>query len=390
MVIGKIIKKASKYTLLYVSSLVPKKDNLLIFGSWLGEKYADNPRYLFEYVVNHRKDLKAVWITSNKSVFQELTNLGYPVLLSDSKEAHRTAMRAKYVFTATGKLDIGERNSHLIGSARYINLWHGIPLKKIMYDDEYTYAHHRPNFLANLLESFPFRHYYVVSTSETFSKIYESAFLVNKKQVLELGQPRNDYFFDSSYPKSDLLATFNGKRIISYMPTHRNEGKKPIDLNSLFDLEKLNAWCEKNHTVFVIKKHFYHRNDPALSASYPAIVDLTRQPIDAQELMKYSDVLITDYSSCYIDYMLLDRPIVFFNYDYDEYIKEDRKMYFPYEEVTPGAKCTNFAELLEQLNDWAVGQDAFCQEREKVKGLFYSENNQHMVSEQVLEAVLKL
>lgn len=65
----KLIKLLKKYINLYISSSVPKTNKLLIFGSWLGEKYADNPRYLFEYVIKNRPDLKAIWITSNQDVF---------------------------------------------------------------------------------------------------------------------------------------------------------------------------------------------------------------------------------------------------------------------------------------------------------------------------------
>jgi len=59
----KILKKIKFILMLLYSSTYPRSEKILIFGSWLGEKYADNPRYLFEYVIKNRPDLKAIWIT---------------------------------------------------------------------------------------------------------------------------------------------------------------------------------------------------------------------------------------------------------------------------------------------------------------------------------------
>lgn len=66
----------------FLGGLVPKKRNRIVFGAWFGEKYDDNSKYLFEYVINNRTELDAKWITASRNVYNELANMNYPVLYS--------------------------------------------------------------------------------------------------------------------------------------------------------------------------------------------------------------------------------------------------------------------------------------------------------------------
>lgn len=72
--------------------------------------------------------------------------------------------------------------------------------------------------------------------------------------------------------------------------------------------------------------------------------------MDIQELLMDTDLLITDYSSTYIDYLLLDRPMVFYDFDYQDYLRTDREMYYDYDDVTPGYKAETFGQLLDELD----------------------------------------
>ena len=68
-----------KYMSLYLSMLIPKNKNKMVFGAWFGNKYADNTKYLYKYVVEECKEINAVWLTENKDVYNELQSKGYPV-----------------------------------------------------------------------------------------------------------------------------------------------------------------------------------------------------------------------------------------------------------------------------------------------------------------------
>lgn len=388
--VKKISNLIFKYICLYFSMLVPKNNKILIFGAWFGQKYDDNPRYLYEYILENHNEYKAIWMTENISVYHDLLKKGFPVCLCKGIKPVIISLRAKYVFTATGRIDIGKNNIKYIGRAYHINLWHGIPLKKIMYDNEISSIgdNNIHNKIRNLLEKFPYKNYYIVSTSKKITEIYINAFKVNKEQILEIGQPRNDRFFlnkENSYKKR-----FLNKKIILYMPTHRNEGKVCIDISKLFILDEINKICEDYNCVFLIKKHFYHNLEIEDLNKYEYIHDLTTEKNETQELLHATDILITDYSSCYIDFLLLDRPIIFYNYDMDHYKKYDRDMYFDYENVTPGKKCKIYNDLSIELINILNGDDEYSFNRKKVKSLFYSDSAQSIVSDKLLELVLRL
>ena len=383
----KIIKSIFEYICLYVSMLFPRDNNLIICGAWFGNKYDDNPRYFYEYLINSRKDVTAYWITKNQEIYERLIAEKKNVCLANSFEAKKLALRAKFVCTATGRIDIGEENVKFLGGAYYINFWHGVTFKKVMYDDEYSnMGKGIKSKIKDILEYLPFRNYFVVSTSETISNIYESAFRVRKNQIIQMGQPRNDYFYIEK--NNEYKERFKGKKTILYMPTHRNEGKTPIDIDKIFNLEEVEDWCKKNNYIFLIKKHFYHSKEVnKYIEKYNYIIDITNEMTESQHLLDAADILITDYSSCFIDYLLLNRPIIFYNYDLDNYLKSDRKMYFNYDDIAPGKKCKNFNEIQEYLEQLLDGKDMFEGQREKIKNMFYSKIAQQEVSPLIFETL---
>lgn len=96
---------------------------------------------------------------------------------------------------------------------------------------------------------------------------------------------------------------------------------------------------------------------------------MANNKLDPCELMAQADCLITDYSSMYFDYMVLDRPIIFFAFDKDEYLKE-REFYFNYDKYTPGAKAYDFLQLLTAIEDVCQGVDAELNMRRSISGIF--------------------
>ena len=98
-----------------------------------------------------------------------------------------------------------------------------------------------------------------------------------------------------------------------------------------------------------------------------------------------TDLLITDYSCTYIDYLLLDRPMIFYNFDYRDYLQTDRGLYYNYEDVTPGYKAETFDQLLEELEQIFQGKDHYGKERSRVKDFFYCPEGQKAVGEKLLK-----
>lgn len=372
--IYKVIKTAFKYFIMYMSMLMPRSHNICVFGAWLGERFSDNSKQLFLEVQKH-KNLRAVWITKSREAAAQIEKLGYEVYMWGTIKAVWVQLRAKYAIVSNG---ISDLEHTFLGRAVIINLWHGIPLKKVCYDNKYEKNWDSPvqkarDFIVNI----PLGNMFYVATSKMFTEIYQSAFRVKREQVLCLGQPRSDIFFQKEKPEP----YFPGKNIILYCPTHRKEGAQKIDIAKLFDLGRLEIFLKENNYYFVIKKHFYHRNEKEELSMYPHIIDATGMELDIQQLIIETKAMVTDYSSIYIDYLLLGLPLLFYCYDYEEYLAKDREMYFSYEDVTPGFKAKNFDELLNELEIFASDGDGYAKEdRERVKNLFYCKEAQGIVS----------
>ena len=264
---------------LLITTILPRNRELLIFGAWFGEKYDDNSRALFEYVINSRKDLQAYWITVNKDVYSKMKEQELPVYLNTSWKAILLALRARYCFSVVmlnGK-DSGKNLSKYMGGIRIINLWHGLPLKKIVFDDQYHKDAYNSKTISGKIiqwaEERVFNNTYHIATSEGIAKIYRSCFKSDEKHVLNLGQARNDYFYTPH--TNPYNERFENRKIILYMPTHRREGEQAMDMTRLLDLPKINNLCKKYNAIFLIKKHFYHSNEKPLDHSHENIITIT-------------------------------------------------------------------------------------------------------------------
>lgn len=388
------MKKAAgligKYLVMYLSCLFPRSRKIYIFGAWLGEQFADNPRYLFLEAQEH-DDIRPVWITKDEKVCAKVRKLGYEAYMFNSLKGIWMQLRAKYVVVCNGISDV---NHTFMGRAVFLNLWHGVPLKKVGYDDDKVKNwDSKGQRIRRAIQEIPLGREYVVATSDFYAKIYESAFRRRSDHILTLGQPRNDVFYDQDgrfTTSHKLKKAAKGKKIILYAPTHRQEGKIVFPLKEQFDFEKLNQWCVEHNMVFVIRRHFYHKNEEVDFSMYSNITDITKKSMDIQEILMDTDILISDYSSTYIDYLLLDRPLIFYNFDYEDYLQNDREMYYDYDEVTPGYKAAIFDELMTELDSIAKDEDHFVEERQRVRDLFYCKDGQQMVGEKLLEFLKNL
>ena len=387
--IDDVMKKAyrllGKYLVMYLSCLFPRSKKIYIFGAWLGEQFADNPKYLFLEAQRH-KEIRPIWITKNPKVCKQVRNLGYEAYMFDSFKGIMMQLRAKYVVVCNGISDV---NHTFMGRAVFLNLWHGVPLKKVGYDDDKVKNwDSKGQKIRRAIQEIPLGKEYVVATSDFYAKVYESAFRRSAEHILTLGQPRNDLFYDSNKlfkPEHQIKKVAKGKKVILYAPTHRKEGEVIFPLQQQFDFDRLNQWCVENNAVFVIRRHFYHKNEKVDFSSYSNITDITERTMDIQEILMDTDILISDYSSTYIDYLLLDRPLIFYNFDYEDYLKNDRGMYYDYEQVTPGYKAETFDELMSELDSLMNDKDQFREERKRVRNLFYCKEGQQMVGENLLD-----
>lgn len=206
---------------MYLSCLFPRSRKIYVFGAWLGEKFADNPKYLF-LEAQDDPEIRPVWITKNPEVCRQIRGMGYEAYLSGSMKGIWMQLRAKYAVVCNGISDV---NHAFMGRAIFLNLWHGVPLKKVGYDDDKVKNwDSRGQKIRRLIQQIPLGREYVAATSENYKPIYESAFRRPSDHILVVGQPRNDIFFDreGKFPVQHRLRNAaRGRKIILYAPTHR-------------------------------------------------------------------------------------------------------------------------------------------------------------------------
>jgi len=366
----------------WFSFIIPKDKNLWIFGAWLGGKFADNPKYLFLYVKNTRPEIRPVWLSHDQSLVRDLRGMGYEAYTAYSMKGLLVSVRAGCVITSTGIVDA---NRFVIGGARRVQLWHGTPLKKIGYDDKITqllnegrkgFTAKLKNILRNLLPYSVEDDDMCISPSEEVSSKFASAFAMPKERVRLTGYPRNDAFFnvlwqmnrDASFVDRIRQIT-QCKHVIAYLPTHREEGRRRADYlftSYGFNGDDFNRLLKRYDAALVIKTHYYNR----LEDGFDGVNSRIYMPSDSQlpdiyPLLKAADILITDYSSVYFDYLLLGRPIIFAPFDLEDYLKRDRELYYDYNTVTPGPKAKNWPEVLE-LIDRVMKEDEWKENREQI------------------------
>ncbi|MEN2767360.1 CDP-glycerol glycerophosphotransferase family protein [Ornithinibacillus xuwenensis] len=383
-----LLKRSIVVSIRFLSKIVPKKSDLVVFGGESGQGFRGNTKYIF-IEMNKNEAITCIWITKNHQVIQQMSQLGYEVYRHHSLKGMYYQLRAKLIVHSHSINDDFEKA--LLGGAIAYNTWHGVGLKKVWGANKSTFSYkilHETNKVKRFFGKFVVRanlagKNYVVSTSPRVSSYYPETFLVSKENVLELGQVRNDVFFKETEEDLEIPEWIRSEKVIMYMPTHRKFGKLETDINLVFDFDKLNKLCKEKGYKFLVKRHMYSTGQ--VPEIYENIIDISNSTYDPQLLLKYTDILITDYSSCYTDYLLLNRPVLFYSYDLDLYLKKSNEMYFNYFDVTPGPKVNDFTALMQELNQSMEAPELFEEDRKRVLNIFYSEENQKEVLQKQLD-----
>lgn len=196
---------------------------------------------------------------------------------------------------------------------------------------------------------------YLFVTSEKIMEYYGEAFQMSKTKIKALGLPRLDYYFenhDLDKIKNEFSKKYNvspNKKIILYAPTFREEEKYNNVFNYL-DLEKFNQKLGDEY-VLALRLHpkikNFYNDDISAKGKYVDVSDFESE----QELMLIGDILITDYSSIMIEYSVLNKPTVFFTYDLEEYLANERGFYYDFKTTVPGPIVHTSDELIDVIEN---------------------------------------
>lgn len=344
------------YTVL--SKFVRVQDDLVIFISFHGRGYSDNPRAIYEALINdsNHKDLKYIWFIENyknkdiqipQAKIVEYNSLSFFYYLSKAKYWVINCKMPEYIKKKQNQV--------------YLQTWHGTPLKRLGHDIQVpkdTTFYRSGITYEEMCKSYDIdvaKYNYMISPNKFCTKVFQTSFGINKERLIETGYPRNDFITNASDDQiKEIKRKFNiplDKKVILYAPTWRDNSYNVSGYT--FELQAdFYKWKEVlgNEYVVVFKPHYlivnkYEKNEDLKDFlfSIPANAEIN-------ELYVISDCLITDYSSVFYDYAVLNRPIYFYMYDLDEYKDELRGFYLDIYTELPGKIFECEDELLNHVH----------------------------------------
>ncbi len=368
-----------------LSSLIKKNRDIWIFGAWYGKNYSDNSKYLFQYINSNKSDIKAIWLSRNSDIINQLRMKGFIAYNTFSFWGYYYSMRAKVAIVSHSVFS--DLNYFAISpKTKIIQLWHGIPLKKIYYDD--TKSANKFSGKSKLKTIiFPFlkeNFDLLIVTSAEFQKIAEQAFMIPNEKIKITGYPRNDVFFRTK--------TRHNKKKIIYLPTLRKSIGSEVDLFSkyAFDADKMSEMLKNSNSELYIKLHPVNKIPKKfvdLIRNYSNIIIL--ENIDIYDHLNDFDLLITDFSSVYFDFLLSNKPIIFATFDKAEYLQNERELYFNYDDVTPGEKAKDWIDIIDLIPKAMQTEDSFIIERKMLINRFFKHKDNHS-SQRVFDEIMNL
>lgn len=297
---------------------------------------------------------------------------------------------SKYIFLE----DLVQSTSHMKvrKGQKLIQLWHAAGAFK-------RFGHGRETSDLKRIHKGYKKYTNVIASSEKIRPCYAEAFDVSIDKVKATGIPRTDIFFDKEYIKNKKEELYNefqflrNKKVILFAPTYRGTQFEEAyyDIEEL-DLEKIYSIFSKQNYIFIFKWHpfLYNRIEKEEIKlydeykKYPEFYyDLSKER-DINDLLLIADVLITDYSSVIFDYTFIDKPIVYFTYDYRNYVENGRGLYFPFEDYVYGKVAKNCDELIDAIKSDSMEENA----RNKFFEKFMSACDGHS-TEKVIDWIFK-
>jgi len=347
----------------YVQKYLPRNKKIWLFGAGSGMLYFDNAKWLFEYVLTNEKHINAVWITRSRDVYKKLKSEKKPVYLTNSIKGIYYSLRAGLIFINNHPKDL---NCRAINGAMQFWLWHGLMMKQIG-EDARLFSMQKNGIKTKLFQLFQefiypelsYKPDYVINTSVFFTPFFCSAFNLSPEKVLITGYPRNDGLFLSEKESfiADLDNRFDHPVKVLYLPTWRdsllNKGLSfnPFDSYN-FDILQFSEVLKVTNTVFLFKGHDFQNININSDTLYERFFNLNDHIYsDLYNLIKDVDVLITDYSSIYFDFLLTGKPIILAPFDYENYTTQSRPLYYDYSKEIEGVKASNWSEVFEIIRN---------------------------------------
>ncbi len=380
------------------AALIPRKKGWVAVVGREEGKFLDNAKHFFIQASDLTPDFRVVFVARDEGVMGMIRGAGRESMLVSSLATAWFLLQCEYV--VVDSVDwVRCFRRYLLVRARKVQLWHGIPLKLIEFDRWQAdaskwrppvntlvrYARYAVYWLTGRLVSYDV----LVATSRmTADGVFRSALLSSERLVS--GYPRNGFVAMSTSGRdlawsnvdnriSLLLEKWvaSGRKIVLAAPTFRDSGDAPFSLGQE-ELRMLDAFCEKKGCEFIFK---LHPADRSALRGLGEHIHWFDPDGDIYPVLPFTHALVTDYSSIYFDYLLIDKPILF--YRADDYSRTGRGIYQHMAEMIPGPSATSWDQLLGVL-ERQLADDTWTQERGQVRQACFEDQDQNLATQRIL------
>jgi len=382
-----------------INRLIPKNKNQIVFEST--PDFSDNVFSIFDYIQNNERSkdkYSLVWLIYDKKFLKKLKNQNINAYQKFSFKGLYCLLRSKYIFVSHNSFITLKTKNQIL-----INLWHGMPLKTMLFTkpskDEQNLL--KSKDIIDNVDIF-------IATSMIMKTAIASCFYANPRKIHLTGQPRNDKLFDmtSKEKLSDLLNIdlSNYEKIVIFCPTFRKSKyvidgvSKKINIFNFNDYDKtiFHEYLTNHKILFLLKFHpfeekYYLSKFKNQENSHVILITkkmLQNEFLDLYDILSAVDVLITDYSSVYFDFLLRNKPVIFCPTDLDEYSKSRGFILEPYDFWTPGPKVKDFKNFLKELTKIIENSNYYKEERELINNIvnkYHDDNSCERVYNLVFE-----
>lgn len=371
-------------------TFTPKQENLWVFSGFMKKGYLDNSKYMYEYVVKNHPEIVAYWLTSDDKVYKMLKEKNMPVCKFNTKECRDILSHANVAFSDHFFMSDYNNFSGFNNRIKKVQLWHGVGLKNLGEHNEIFNTNVPGVQLSYDILSTPgdsfftklkkkigyFRHAYFRELSEEYFLLLcpgedhinylAKSYHVPKEKCFKTGHPRNEKLYSAIKEKNKIL----------YAPTYRwnIDAEKQLVSQLLEKSFEIQEKLESLDATLTIRLHPHTWRNYQTKIKN-AIKENSRIFLDEekdiyQTLGEYS-VLISDYSSIAFDFIMLDKPVVFFCYDLEEFLASEVKLNHDYEEYSPGAKCTTWEEVMEAIEIYLKNPKQDSEWRQRIGKEFF-------------------
>lgn len=334
----------ARYFLQVCSWFVPVQRKTIIFNSFGGRGFNDSPKAIYDEICRREEfnDWRLIWAFVNPEEHE--IPRGEKVKIDTLPFFHALLYSHVWVGNSDTDRGIGLKLSRTIR----VDTWHGCPLKRICGEENTATFVAKPEDYRGSIDSDTIR----CAQSEYDRDIFARLFHASKDSFLLCDLPRNDEI--TKYSEDYLnnirisLGISSGKKVILYTPTYREYLLDDNNNNYITPPINLSKWEKKLSGEFVLLIRAHYAVTSALNINENAFVkDVSSYP-SINELYAISDMMISDYSSTFFDYAILDRPMFCFAYDQEEY-ESKRGLYLNLDEDLPCTVDKDEDSLIEHI-----------------------------------------